>query len=92
MWKKNTQTYWQAAPFRAVAEPGIQLKLVQSVTGPGQMLRNSLWHTGDTDNQVCNKLTLLTSVIHTLNKFVSKIGEIIVERSSQCRLERKSSL
>lgn len=52
MWKKNTQTYWQATPFRAVAEPGIQLKLVQSGTGPGQMLRNSLWHTGDTEDQV----------------------------------------
>ncbi|XP_072157864.1 cartilage oligomeric matrix protein [Bemisia tabaci] len=52
MWKKNTQTYWQATPFRAVAEPGIQLKVVQSSTGPGQMLRNSLWHTGDTDSQV----------------------------------------
>ncbi|XP_049787190.1 cartilage oligomeric matrix protein [Schistocerca cancellata] len=52
MWKKNTQTYWQATPFRAVAEPGIQLKLVDSSTGPGQMLRNSLWHTGDTENQV----------------------------------------
>lgn len=36
MWKKNTQTYWQATPFRAVAEPGIQLKLVQSDTGPGE--------------------------------------------------------
>ncbi|XP_050711023.1 cartilage oligomeric matrix protein-like isoform X2 [Eriocheir sinensis] len=52
MWKKNTQTYWQATPFRAVAEPGIQLKLVNSSTGPGQMMRNSLWHTGDTENQV----------------------------------------
>lgn len=52
MWKKNTQTYWQATPFRAVAEPGIQLKLVQSETGPGQLMRNSLWHTGDTDRQV----------------------------------------
>lgn len=52
MWKKNTQTYWQATPFRAVAEPGIQLKLIDSNTGPGQMLRNSLWHTGDTENQV----------------------------------------
>ncbi|KAK4012101.1 hypothetical protein OUZ56_021199 [Daphnia magna] len=52
MWKKNTQTYWQATPFRAVAEPGIQLKLVKSNTGPGQMMRNSLWHTGDTENQV----------------------------------------
>ncbi|TRY79590.1 hypothetical protein TCAL_11730 [Tigriopus californicus] len=52
MWKKNTQTYWQATPFRAVAEPGIQLKLVQSETGPGQMMRNAMWHTGDTDKQV----------------------------------------
>ncbi|XP_017785308.1 PREDICTED: cartilage oligomeric matrix protein [Nicrophorus vespilloides] len=52
MWKKNSQTYWQATPFRAVAEPGIQLKLVDSVTGPGQLMRNSLWHTGDTENQV----------------------------------------
>lgn len=52
MWKKHTQTYWQSTPFRAVAEPGIQIKLVQSRTGPGQMLRNSLWHTGDTPDQV----------------------------------------
>lgn len=27
MWKQTEQTYWQAAPFRAVAEPGIQLKV-----------------------------------------------------------------
>ncbi|CAD6234250.1 GSCOCG00007686001-RA-CDS [Cotesia congregata] len=52
MWKKNTQTYWRANPFRAVAEPGIQLKLIDSESGPGKRLRNSLWHTGDTDNQV----------------------------------------
>ncbi|XP_014275150.3 cartilage oligomeric matrix protein [Halyomorpha halys] len=52
MWKKNTQTYWQADPFRAVAEPGIQMKLVNSNTGPGKLLRNSLWHTGDTQDQV----------------------------------------
>ncbi|KAK5648496.1 hypothetical protein RI129_003388 [Pyrocoelia pectoralis] len=52
MWKKNKQTYWQPTPFRAVAEPGIQLKLINSVTGPGQLLRNSLWHTGNTKNQV----------------------------------------
>ncbi|KAJ8926078.1 hypothetical protein NQ315_009934 [Exocentrus adspersus] len=52
MWKKNQQTYWQSTPFRAVAEPGIQIKLVNSETGPGQMLRNSLWHTGNTPNQV----------------------------------------
>ncbi|XP_050674582.1 cartilage oligomeric matrix protein isoform X1 [Leptidea sinapis] len=52
MWKKNTQTYWQTTPFRAVAEPGIQLKLVNSKTGPGKTLRNSLWNTESTPDQV----------------------------------------
>ncbi|XP_071118349.1 cartilage oligomeric matrix protein-like [Haliotis cracherodii] len=52
MWKKNTQTYWHPTPFRAKAEPGIQLKLVKSVSGPGEVLRNSLWHTGNTKGQV----------------------------------------
>lgn len=51
MWKKNQQTYWHATPFRASAEPGIHIKLVDSATGPGQMLRNSLWHTGDVQDQ-----------------------------------------
>lgn len=52
MWKKGTQTYWQATPFRAVAEPGIQIKAVHSETGPGQILRNALWNTESTDKQV----------------------------------------
>uniref|UniRef100_A0A8C5BYL9 Thrombospondin-4 n=1 Tax=Gadus morhua TaxID=8049 RepID=A0A8C5BYL9_GADMO len=52
MWKQTEQTYWQATPFRAVAEPGIQLKAVKSTSGPGEHLRNSLWHTGDTNDQV----------------------------------------
>ena len=30
MWKQTEQTYWQATPFRAVAEPGIQLKVLIS--------------------------------------------------------------
>ena len=53
MWKKNAQTYWQSSPFRAVAQPGIQLKSVRSETGPGEFLRNALWHSGDTPGQVC---------------------------------------
>ena len=68
MWKKATQTYWQATPFRAVAEPGIQLKVVTSNTGPGQMLRNSLWHTGDTAEQVGNTFSykILKDIVYNI--------------------------
>nr|DBA13805.1 TPA: hypothetical protein GDO54_004844 [Pyxicephalus adspersus] len=52
MWKQTEQTYWQATPFRAVAEPGLQLKAVKSKTGPGEQLRNALWNTGHTSDQV----------------------------------------
>ncbi|KAK9873867.1 hypothetical protein WA026_002224 [Henosepilachna vigintioctopunctata] len=52
MWKKNSQPYWKHEPFRAVAESGIQLKLINSQTGPGEMLRNALWQTGNTENEV----------------------------------------
>ncbi|KAL6437051.1 hypothetical protein ACFW04_004985 [Cataglyphis niger] len=51
-WKKGAQVYWMGSPFRAQAEAGIILKLVQSETGPSEMLRNSLWHMYDTPNQV----------------------------------------
>lgn len=52
MWKKEAQTYWEDSPFRAHAEPGIQLKLVHSKTGPGKMMRNALWNTRGYRDQV----------------------------------------
>lgn len=51
-WKREYQVYWLGTPFRAVADAGITLRLVNSETGPGEVLRNSLWHNEDTPNQV----------------------------------------
>uniref|UniRef100_UPI00358F3678 thrombospondin-3-like isoform X1 n=1 Tax=Myxine glutinosa TaxID=7769 RepID=UPI00358F3678 len=51
-WKQTRQAYWQAKPFRAIAEPSLQLKAVKSKTGPGEDLRNALWNTGDMEDQV----------------------------------------
>ena len=52
MWKKERQTYWDYSPFTAVAKAGIQIKLVDSIEGPGEWLRNAMWHSGNTKDHV----------------------------------------
>jgi len=51
-WKKGEQEYWENKPFVANARPGIQIKLIDSATGPGIKLRNAMWHSDPVPGEV----------------------------------------
>jgi len=52
-WKQKGQSYWRSKPsFLSTAKPGIELKYIDSTTGPSFDLRAAIWHSGNVTGQV----------------------------------------
>ena len=51
MWKKKNQKYWIKKPFVANGKSGLQIKLIDSETGPSKTLGVALWHAATTNKQ-----------------------------------------
>jgi len=52
MWKQRNQTYWDKTPIVAQGKAGVSIKAVNSKSGLGPKLRNALWHSGTTEDEV----------------------------------------
>ncbi|XP_020621711.1 cartilage oligomeric matrix protein-like [Orbicella faveolata] len=50
MWRRENSNFQELNDRAGIK--GVQLKLVDSNTGPGSTLAQALWHSGDTTNQV----------------------------------------
>ena len=52
-WKRSSQSFYlQTKPVQAYAYSGLQVKVVKSNSGPGEALRNAMWHSGNTRSEV----------------------------------------
>jgi len=82
------QTFWESSPFTAVGKPGIQMKLIDSATGPGVKLRNALWHFDSVPGEVLYAVTRYGSFFLR----IIFVDQSAVVRPKQSRLEVQNSL
>ena len=52
VWSNSEANYSSSQPFVSSKRKGIQVKVVNSSTGPGPTLRNALWHSGNVTDEV----------------------------------------
>lgn len=72
-WKKNEQRYWLSNPFRAMAKPGLQIKMIRSSEGPGNKLRNAIWHSNSVRGAVsCIYALIIKPCRHWFKKYITQ--------------------